>query len=256
MSNCSTWPIHRTRSGATIPDQSRPGRKANKKVLHKSTRAEASLQKCLRLSRTLIVGILPIWTESACVFYIALGFVLFGSIYFFFQWLILWLIFPSPSCFRIFFYQADKVHVFFQVFCDQLDRPNPLIDNFSSWNKTLSNLLARIEWTICIAKSKRILFVSFASSHHPVSLVNWILFKITQIGSSVHWEYRYIISENKILVAELTVIQILSGQETCKYPFRPLFGLKGWPKWPDLVEWLVISTSCIYKKALMAKTFT
>ena len=49
MSNSSIWPIDRTLSGATTPDQSGPGSDGNEGVLHisQSSKAELSSSDCL-----------------------------------------------------------------------------------------------------------------------------------------------------------------------------------------------------------------
>ena len=58
MSNSSIWPIDRTPSGATTPDQSRPGSNGNEGVLHSPKLQDKSLtiKWFSVISRTLING--------------------------------------------------------------------------------------------------------------------------------------------------------------------------------------------------------
>ena len=73
MSNCSTWPIDRTLSGATTPGQSGPGYDGNEGVLHipeSSSITGASLSDCLVSYLGHLFGeVLPLYRDGIGVFY-------------------------------------------------------------------------------------------------------------------------------------------------------------------------------------------
>ena len=74
MSNSSIWPIDRTLSGATNPDQSGPGSDGNKGVIHipqNSIITEASPSDCLVSypEHSLGRGVLPLCSDAVGVFY-------------------------------------------------------------------------------------------------------------------------------------------------------------------------------------------
>ena len=73
MSNSSIWPIDRTLSGATSPDQSGPGSNGNERVLHipqSSSITEASPSYCLVSypEHSLAVGVSYLSTEMQSVY--------------------------------------------------------------------------------------------------------------------------------------------------------------------------------------------
>ena len=81
---------------------------------------------------------------------------------------ILLLVSLSLSCFIAFFgfWQGQRTYLCFWflliLLCDLLGRQNPLFARFVFLlTITMSVLLARIRWCVCMSKSQRILYVSF-----------------------------------------------------------------------------------------------